>query len=349
MVAMDRDTAKLWIGTYPAEGSEPNSGEGIWQVTLDRRSGKLSDARLVITTPSPSFLALHPSGTVLYAVSETAPGEVSAFALADGGLTHLRTVPTGGESPCHVYAGEDTLWVASYSDGVVMQIRLDDDGVPSGEPQPHRNTGSGPNPERQEGPHAHYVHDVGNGEVWVSDLGTDELRRFTASGPDGIAAVLPPGTGPRHMATLPGGAVVVVGELDARLHVLTPPEGALLSSRPALGAPRSVGAPAQPSHIAVGASSATATLLYAANRGPDVLSVFAADGAATLNHLSDTPVGGQWPRHFAVVPADDDAEDLVIVANQSSSTLDVLRCDPSGQVLQVDSMELPVPACVLPA
>ncbi|MHA7247202.1 lactonase family protein [Arthrobacter tecti] len=366
------ETAKLWIGTYPANGTEPGSGEGIWQVTLDRRTGKLSDASLAITTPSPSFLAFHPSSPVLYAVAETAQGEVSAFAHDDGGLTHLRTVPTGGSSPCHVQAQQHTLWVANYGDGVVTQISLDDDGVPTGEFQAHQHSGSGVNKDRQEGPHAHFVHEVvsgaGQGELWVSDLGTDEFRRFNSAGPDGIAAVLPPGTGPRHAVALPGGAdsagagegagegagaregaVVVVGELDARLHVLSVPDGAVLSSQAALMTQASEDKPSQPSHIGVGVSSATANLLYAATRGPDVLSAFAVGEGATLTHLADSPIGGQWPRHFAVVAAADGAADLVVVANQYSSTLDVLRCDPSGRAVQVESLELPVPACVLPA
>ena len=50
-------------------------------------------------------------------------------------------------------------------------------------------------------------------------------------------------------------------------------------------------------------------------------------GHATLEHLADTPVAGVWPRHFAVVAADDGA-DLVVVANQESSALVVLRIDP---------------------
>lgn len=226
---MDSDTATLWIGTYPAAGSDPGSGEGIWQVTLDRRTGKLGNPRLAITTPSPSFLGWHPSGTMLYAVSEVAEGAVSAFQFVEGELQHSSTVATGGASPCHLYANQDQLWVANYSDGVVTQIHLDDDGVPTGDPIFHRHEGSGPNTERQDGPHAHYVHDTGH-EIWVSDLGTDELRRFTASGANGIAAELPPGTGPRHLATLPGGAVVVVGELDAQLHVIGE-GGAVLSSQ----------------------------------------------------------------------------------------------------------------------
>lgn len=345
---MDSDTVDLLIGTYPADGAEPGSGEGIWRVSLDRSSGTLSGEHLTMTTTAPSFLSLHPSGRVLYAVGETEQGEVSAFRVDGDSLRHLRTVPTGGSFPCHLRPVGEALWVANYGDGVVTRLDLDNEGIPAEEPIVYGNVGSGPNAERQEAPHAHYVHDAGDGAVWVSDLGTDQLRRFDSSRPDGLAAVLPPGTGPRHLAALPGGAVVVVGELDSRLHVVSADgNGSISSSVPALVTAVAEGRPSQPSHIDVGASEATRNLLYAATRGPDVLAVFAVGSGGTLTHLADTPVGGAWPRHFAVVPAADATADLIIVANQYSSTLDVLRVDGAGHAEQVHSLALPVPACVI--
>lgn len=349
------DSINLLIGTYPPDGAGPGSGEGIWRVALDRRSGALSGEQLLITTPAPSFLALHPSGRVLYAVGETEQGVVNAFSVDGDNLRHLHTVPTGGSFPCHLRVVLNALWAANYGDGVVTRLRLNDDGRSADAPTVYRNTGAGPNAERQEGPHAHYVHDAGNGSVWVSDLGTDEVRRFTSSGPDGLAAVLPPGTGPRHLAALPGGAVVIVGELKPRLHVVSAEDsGSILSSVAALKTPVPEGQPSQPSHIDVGSSSATRNLLYAATRGPDVLAVFTvregtAGNGPDLVHLSETSVGGEWPRHFAAVATNDDTADFVIVANQASSTLDVLRVDGEGHAEQVHSLGLPAPACVVRA
>ncbi len=350
MVLMHTETVDLLIGTYPADGTEPGSGEGIWRVALDRRSGSLTGERLLATTTAPSFLALHPSRPVLYAVREAEQGSVSAFAVEDDSLNLLGAVATGGSFPCHLRVTEGRLWVANYGDGAVTRLDLNEQGEPVEDPAVYRNTGSGPNPERQDGPHAHYIHDAGHGQLWVSDLGTDEVRRFTASGPNGVVVQLAAGTGPRHMTTLPGGAVVVVGELDSRLHVLRTDGSDLpLSPVPALAASVPAGQPSQPSHVDVGASTGTRNLLYAATRGPDVLAVFTVSGEQTLTHLSDSPVGGSWPRHFAVVPAEDDAADFVVVANQGSSTLDVLCVQASGQVDQVHSLNLPAPACVIPA
>ncbi|MNW66134.1 Lactonase, 7-bladed beta-propeller [compost metagenome] len=72
-----------------------------------------------------------------------------------------------------------------------------------------------------------------------------------------------------------------------------------------------------------------------------------------LEHLADTPLGGAWPRHFAVLaPAGDGTPeaDLVVVANQNSSNLTVLRIDRAdGAGTLVDELAIPVPACVVEA
>ena len=165
-------TGALWVGTYPADG-----GEGIWRVRVDPATGALSDPRLVVETPSPSFLALHPDGRTLYAVAEVDEGAVTAFAVSPDGLAPVGTRPTGGALPCHVVATADALYVANYGSGGFTTFGLAADGGFTAGPEVHGNTGSGPVTDRQEGPHAHYIGIVGD-EVWVSDLGTDELRRY---------------------------------------------------------------------------------------------------------------------------------------------------------------------------
>ena len=70
----------------------------------------VSAPQLAAPAHSPSFLALHPSLPVLYAVSEVANADdkrsraVQAFAIAaaTGSLTPLNHQPSGGSGPCHV-------------------------------------------------------------------------------------------------------------------------------------------------------------------------------------------------------------------------------------------------------
>lgn len=328
---------QLWIGGFPVAGQN----EGIWKVTLDPATGELSDATLVVETPAPSFLALHPDGHTLYAVAEVVDGAVNAFAVDS--LEPRGTRSTKGVHPCHVVATAEALHISNYTSGAFTTVALAADGSLAGEPQPHDHPGTGQDPERQDGPHAHFSAAVGD-EVWVADLGTDELRRYLPSGagvePAGIAAVLPAGSGPRHFVLLPG-AVVVATELDSGVCVLEPGDPYRVTSRhDATKVPAPDGERNYPSHIAVNADG---TLLFVAVRGADVIATFAVEGTR-LTHLADTPTGGAWPRHFAVIG------DLVVVANQNSSDLAVLRIDPvtgGGTLLGVYPQ--PSPGCVLPA
>ena len=376
---------RLIIGTYPA-GAAAGSGEGLWEVFIDSGSGTLSGARQLVETPSPSFVALHPDGKTLFAVAELDEGAVRSFTLTDDAILERESRSTAGVHPCHVVAREDEVWVANYSSGSFTALGLDDDAAFTGEVRTFGHVGSGPDASRQEGPHAHFCLPAPSGDgAWVVDLGTDELRRYTAasdgagtgegtlgaagdpaathsSGPlvaAGTAATLPAGSGPRHAAVHPGGTVFVVGELDSRVHLLRPTvsetgdQWEAYASVPACITP-DPGTGSYPSHVAL---SADGSRLYVAVRGPDVLSTFAVapDGTA-ITHLADTPVGGVWPRHCAVVPGEAGvsagmagAADLVVVANQNSSNLAVLRVDPvSGMGTLVDQLEIPAPACVLP-
>lgn len=384
-------TRSLWIGTYPHPAAA--DGEGVWHVELDVDEAAFTGGRLAVTTPSPSFLALarpEPgaartgtgSGGVLYAVGETDDGTVSAFAVgADGELVPRGpAVPSGGSSPCHVVARDGRVLVANYADGVLGVVTTDGSGALTGPAAPQRHSGTGPDAERQEGPHAHFVLDDGRGGVLVSDLGTDELRRHdvgtdgraAGDGPPRVVATFPPGTGPRHLAALPGGHLVAVGELDPALFVLAPgPDGSydVVARYDATRTAAPQGGRNQPSHVDVAADG---TRVLVAVRGSDVLAVHAVvpapdGGAPTLEHLADTPVGGAWPRHFAVLrdldgeagDRTDNAYDLVVVANQEDdpgaadgdgptsnlALLRVARADGTGEVLDV--LALPAPACVV--
>jgi 6-phosphogluconolactonase (cycloisomerase 2 family) len=344
----DRATTRaLWIGTYQREGAAPGSGEGVWRVDVDLRTGAFGEPRLAVTLPAPSFLALHPSGRTLYAVGEDDPGTLTALALPEGtadaaatdaavGLAALGSLPSGGTFPCHVLALDGEVWVANYGDGVAARLPVDPaTGVPAAEGvTAYAHHGSGPVADRQEGPHAHFVLPTQPGDaaagVLVSDLGTDELRRYPtgaaataatsgdATGPDAERVVpLPAGTGPRH-AVRCAGHLVVVGELDGRAHVLEPqPDGGYehLGSAPVvdLEATLPEGTPVQPGHV-TGSRTAPDEALYVGVRGPDVLAVLAVTppgveagpgsvlGGLRWAHRGKVALGeGAWPRHHAVL------------------------------------------------
>ena len=55
----------VYIGTYTGGKSK-----GIYVSRFDPATGQLTPPELAVATPSPSFLALHPGGSFLYAAGE---------------------------------------------------------------------------------------------------------------------------------------------------------------------------------------------------------------------------------------------------------------------------------------
>jgi 6-phosphogluconolactonase (cycloisomerase 2 family) len=324
----------LWIGTYPSAGAGTpvGLGEGVWTVQLDPATGELREPRQVATTPSPSFVAAHPNGRVVYAVNEHTDGTVTAFDVTPDGLVERAVVPSGGDDPCHVVVDGRTLLVANYSSGTLAAIPLDDDGAFAGDAVVLGHQGSGPNAERQEGPHAHFVAlDPGGRHVLVVDLGTDEIRRYarTADGlrPDGIAATFAPGTGPRHVAFAPDGRhAYVVGELDNSMHVLAWPAGTELQRVP-------VASDSLLAHVVLDGDR-----LLVGVRGGDVIARLSVGDDALLTPVADDDLPGSWPRHHEVV------DGWTVVAEQIGGALTVMG--PDGSV--VSRLPLPAPSCIVP-
>jgi 6-phosphogluconolactonase len=336
----------LVIGCYTQNAG--GDGVGLTVAGRDPDTGALWPIGDPTPTPSPSSVIRHPTLPVLYSVNELPDdGGVSAFGMSDDAtLTPWGTWPTGGGLPCYLTVDPDVryLLVTNYGTGSVATFALDADGRPTGRADLVAHKGSGPHPERQEGPHAHHVTATANG-VFVADLGVDAIFRYrldpeTGELTDGeVAASLPAGTGPRHAAVAPTGVVYLDGELAANVIALRPQpqRWAIIGSVPSTTAPRES---AMPSEIAV---SSDGRWLYVANRGPATLAVFSlADEVPTL--VGEVPTGGSWPRHFVLV------EPFLYVANQLSHTVTVFRVDPAtglpsptGEVLAT-----PSPTCLLP-
>src|SRR5438477_492432 len=88
----------------------PGNGRGIHLFQVDRATGALSSHGVFELGSSPSCLAVNSAGTRMYSANETDkmgesdPGSINSFAInrADGQLTLLNTVNSGGAGPTHV-------------------------------------------------------------------------------------------------------------------------------------------------------------------------------------------------------------------------------------------------------
>jgi 6-phosphogluconolactonase len=323
----------VYVGSY---------GSGI--SIFARDGARLSFAGLV-DAPYPSWLLAD--GDVLYTVDELGDPSVAAFAISDGGgLRELNRQPTGGGSPCHLLrhpAGY--LLAANYDGGSVSVHPIGADGSLGPRTDLVRHAGSGPDPERQAGPHAHEVRLAGE-LVVVVDLGLDKLIGYRLDAVTGRLSVAAdpfarthPGAGPRHAVAHPNGRWYVVGELDSTVAVFDPDLSTGVLHEVAM-VPSTAGPASQPASIALSADSHR---LYVSNRGADTIATFDVDDGGDLTLIDEVPSGGSWPRHFAI------DGDVLFVANQRSDSVVSFALDAGGLPRPTgDVVEVHAPTCVLP-
>lgn len=348
----------MYVGTYTGSGSE-----GIYAFRFDPATGKASPVGLVAATENPSFLALDPNGRFLYAVNEletfgdVATGAISVFAIdqESGRLELLQQVSSLGGSPAHLSLDTSArnLLVANYSGGNVAVFPIGTDGQLGDHSAFVQNSGSSVNPERQEGPHAHFIQTtLDNQFAIVADLGLDKLfmHRFDA----GTGSLVPgnpafassePGSGPRHVAFSPSGKFVyAVNELTstATLFAYQSDAGALQSLQTISTLPEDFTGANSTAEIEVDGKGRT---LYVSNRGHDSIAVFRIDpGDGSLKPLEWVPTGGKMPRHFVIDPTGQ----WLIAANQASNTINLLRIDSgNGRLTPTEiSLEVAAPVCL---
>ncbi|ANW21457.1 lactonase family protein [Streptomyces clavuligerus] len=346
----DTTTGRAFIGSFTSAG-----GRGIIAADVDAETGALTATGVSDALADPSYLALGQSaaGPVLYAVSEGDEGAVGAFALRDGGLAPLGgPVPVDGSGPTHLAVHDGHLLTANYGSGSVSVLPLAEDGTIGPVRCVVRHEGSGPDPDRQRGPHAHQVLPDPSGRwVLAVDLGIDAVLVYTldrATGtltPHGRTA-LRPGTGPRHLAFHPAGRhAYVLNELeptltvcrwDAAAGVLEPVgEVPLLPEDGAAGR-------VYPSEVVVAPDGRR---LWVALRGHDSVAVLDLDPSGErADPVTTVPCGGRWPRDLARDPAGR----RLYAANERSGEVGWFTLDPeTGVPRWAGSLDAPAASCVI--
>ncbi|NGN64455.1 lactonase family protein [Streptomyces sp. A7024] len=334
------------IGSFTSEG-----GAGVITAGFDPRTGALTPLSATDAVSDPSFLAADAPSGMLYAVSEGEEGAAAAFRIRADGLEPVGSpVPVGGSGPTHLALAAGHLHTANYVSGSVSTLPLAADGSLTGATSLLRHTGSGPNADRQEGPHAHQVQPDPSGRWIVSvDLGTDEVRVCALN--DGALDVhaatrLRPGSGPRHLVFHPRGHRAYV------LHELTPAvtvcrwdadRGELEPLRETGILPAGAeGGTAYGSGIVI---SPDGRLLWTAIRGHDSISTLTLDDAGDAPELTaNAPCGGRWPRDLAIDPAGTH----MYAANQHSGDVVWFDVDErTGELTRAGSIAAPAASCVV--
>ena len=344
----------IYVGTYTDGASR-----GIYLLEFDPAGATFSPARLVAEAVNPTFLAWHPTQPLLLAVSETdtvgpdrSGGLLSYRIGADGALTAVAAVPTGGGGACHlsVDAQGQHVLVANYGAGSVAAFRLGADAGLQRSSEVMRHSGRGPHPTRQTAPHAHAIEVAPGGRFVIAvDLGTDSLVVYRwDAGPGTLTPHAPafakasPGAGPRHLTFHPNGRLAyVINELDSTVttYAWDGEAGTLtaIASVPTL--PDGWRGENTTAEIALHPSG---RFLYASNRGHDSIAVFAVGAEGALSRVAIQPTGGRTPRHFAL----DEHGRYLLAANQESDTIVAFRVDEQTGALTDTGTRAHVPSPV---
>ncbi len=349
---------RVYVGTYTGPRSK-----GIYLLEFDPASGALTPKGVAAETPSPSFLAVHPSKKFLYAANEVGKfggkntGSVSGFAIdpRTGALTPINQQPSGGADPCYVLVDPTgkNLLVANYSGGSLEVLPIGPDGK-LGEPSSVvQHKGSSVDKGRQTAPHAHAIDLDASGKLAVAaDLGLDKVMVYRFDPEKGTlepnstpSASVVAGSGPRHFAFHPDSKhAYAINEMASTVTAFDfdPSKGTFseiqtITTRAPGGKPGNSTA-----EILVHPSG---KFVYGSNRGDDSLAIYAVDPTSgKLTLVSHHGTGGRTPRNFGIDPTGH----FLLAANQDSGTVVVFRIDQgTGKLKQVgEPVAVPSPVCV---
>jgi 6-phosphogluconolactonase len=347
----------VFLGTY----TNKTQSKGIYAFDFDVATGKLTAKGVAAETPDPSWVIVHPNRRFLYAANETGKAStVSSFALdaQTGKLTPLNQMSPQGEDPCYLSFDKTGKYVfaANYSSGTVTAFPILPDGKLGKPTAAPKDQGTlGPNKERQEAPHAHWIEPSSDNQfVYVADLGLDRVLAYkfdAATGTlaqgmpvDKFSAAPAPGTGPRHAAFATNGKFMyLLGEMSSAVTVFTSDgKNTFRSIQQVSALPEGFKGRNDAAEIAIHPSG---KFLYTANRGEDTIAVFSVDPAkGTLTHIENVPTQGKEPRNFAIDPTGR----YLFAENQNSDTIVEFRIDPATGKLSAtgEVIHVPAPVCL---
>lgn len=357
--ALAQDSQLVYFGTY----TNPNSGsKGVYVSRFNAVTGDLSKPELAAETLSPSFVALHPNGKFLYAVGEQGgtqkkTGALSAFRIGmpSGRLELVNQVDAGGAGPCYVSLDKTAkvAFTAQYGAGSVSSFQVGEDGALSNAVTVIQHQGSGTDPKRQAGPHAHSIQMApGNKYAVVCDLGLDKVLLYRVDLSKGELAshgfgTVPPGSGPRHLAFHPNGHFAFVNN-EMKMTVSTM---AYDGEKGALTLVDTVSTLPQEDRGMAGLSTAETLVhpngkfVYVSNRGHDTIAVLRCDAVTgKLTLVANVKTEGRTPRNFAL----DLTGKWMIAGHQDGNSAAVFKVDAETGIPKFTGtrVEVGAPVCM---
>ncbi len=361
--------AYAYVGTYT-----PNGG-GIYLFRIDRSSGALTQLQVTDDIRNPSWLAVNPAQTRLYAISEidnfqgSHSGAVVSYAIDADSLriARLGAVSSAGTTPAHlsVHPSGKFVFVANYGGGNVAVFPVGADGAlgeatdvrPSVGPRHHARAIDDPSGQfavsDHDSPHLHMVAPDPSGQfVIANDAGLDLtlIWRFDAQAgrllPADVPVIAAPsGSAPRHFVFHPNGRVFYnLYEHDAKVAVYDydPARGGLRPKQTLSTLPPRFAGSNLAAEILI---TPDGRFLYVSNRIHNALTVFAVAADGQLRMVSETWVRADYPRSAAIDPGGE----FIFSCNQKGDSITSFRINASVGALQFTGRFEPVgsPAVML--
>jgi 6-phosphogluconolactonase (cycloisomerase 2 family) len=337
----------VYVGSYTKNppGGGSNNPIGLSVFRFDPQSGALTPVQEV-PSANPSFVALDPSKRFLYVVNEIddyegkKSGSIEAYAIDPkaGTLKLLNRQSLNSPIPAHLAVDPTGRYVvvANYIGGDFVVLPIEADGRLGPVSGVLKDSGSGPNKERQEAPHPHsVVFDPGGRFIAAADLGTDKVQTFRLAngGLERVSeAAVAAGAGPRHLAFAHDGKMLyVIDELNATITVLgyDPATGKLGEILQTISTePPGYSGPHSTAEVAVHPSG---KFLYGSNRGAQNIVGYRIDpGNGKLSVIGFATQGVNFPRNFVIDPSGK----WLYVANQKADTIVQFEINPENGELK---------------
>lgn len=339
----------LTIGCYT---DTPSKSQGVYQTQLDLGTGKLLPFKLVAECNNSSFVVATKLG--IYTASEVdQQKQPQLFHIPN---TYSKTTTNSGiisgSHPCHVAIAPNNKFAitSQYSSGTFDIFSLSINGNIDKRLKTIKMVGSGPNKDRQTGPHAHQCLFLQNSPQLVTvDLGADKINfycfdeeqeEFLDEPMQAIKA--PAGNGPRHL---------VFNKAEDKAYVLCELSETILMLEKVLGVWSIVEEIDALPNMEKGEAAAAIKLspdeqfLYVSGRYQSRISSFKIDSMTKIPIFIDSySTEGNFPRDFHIT----DCGQWLIAANQHSNNITSFKRDnEDGSLVYTGySLEIDTPVCI---
>lgn len=340
-----------YVGTYTKDDSK-----GIYRFALDLETGKIEDITLAAEVGNPTYLSIDKENKHIYSISTTSNAAgIAAYSIkpSTGTLEFINNKLFVESSRCHISLDKNNKFLlsANYHQGEVSVFPLNPDGSLNDPSAIVKHEGAGPNKDRQENPHAHYISVTPDEKhICVVDLGIDKIVGYDFNNgnlvkSDSLTLSLKPGSGPRHMVFHPNNKFAYVltelsSEVVALEYIASESKFEILQYISAL--PESFTGESAGGAIHI---SLDGRFLYTSNRGHDSIAVFSVDAATGKLQLVDhTLTQGSHPRDFSIDPTGK----YLIVANMNTNNVVPFLIDQeTGKLTQEnESVIIPKAVCI---